>query len=106
MSAMKRWRGLRALVTDAVEHGSIAIERVHKATASKPFDVLEQIPEVAAPARGARAIHDATVSSIYGAVRIVNQLVGTTLDAALTIAEKRESERQGAETAPREREDA
>ena len=43
---MKRWRGLKSLVRDAVEHGSRAIEKVHKETADKPFLILESIPAI------------------------------------------------------------
>ena len=51
MTSMDRWKGLRALLTDAVEQGTSAVERVHRATAARPFDVLDHIPGVAPGAR-------------------------------------------------------
>ena len=44
----KRWRGLKTLVHDAVEHGSRGIERVQKETAATPFGILEQTYETVA----------------------------------------------------------
>jgi hypothetical protein len=88
MSTKEKWRGLKDLALDAVENGSLAVERVHTATAKRTFDALEQIPELAAPAKGIHALHDVAVSSIYGMIRLVNQIVGDTVDAALGSAEQ------------------
>lgn len=83
MKDIQKWRGLRALIGDAVEQGSAAIERVHLATAKRPFTVLEQIPGIAEPTRGIHAIHDAVVTSTYAAVRLANQVAGQAIDKAL-----------------------
>jgi hypothetical protein len=85
MSKMNRLRGLRALLEDAVEHGTSAVERVHRATAARPFEVLDLIPPVAPAARGVRVVHDATVAGVYETIRQVNHLVGVTLSAALDL---------------------
>ncbi len=85
MSSMNRLRGLRALLEDVVEHGTTAVERVHRATAARPFDVLDHIPPVAPAARGVRLIHDATVAGVYETIRQVNHLVGVTLAAAIDL---------------------
>ncbi len=87
MTTMDRWRGLVMLVADAVEHGSRAIERVHKETAQRPFGVLERIPPIALPAKAVHAIHDATVGGVHGAIRLVNRAVSVTVGAALDVAE-------------------
>ena len=86
MKDVKRWKGLRALLGDAVEHGASAIERVHVATANRPFTIMEQIPGIAAPVKSIHQIHDAIVTHTYGAVRLVNRAVGQALDAALDAA--------------------
>lgn len=91
----KQLRGLRALVSEAVEHGSRAVERVQKATADRPFAILEAIPPIADPARGVHAIHDFSVSATHAAIRIVNHAVGKGIDIALDVAEKLDTERQG-----------
>jgi len=87
MSSMNRLRGLRALLQDAVEHGTTAVERVHRATAARPFDILDHIPPIAPAARGVRLVHDATVAGVYETIRQVNRLVGVTLSAAIDLYE-------------------
>lgn len=92
MKDVARWKGLRTLIGDAVEHGASAIERVHLATARRPFDVLERIPGIAAPAKGIHQVHDAIVAGTYGAVRAVNRAVGLALDTALDAADGAQEE--------------
>ena len=88
MSATRRWRGLAAMVRDGVESAASAVEQVHLATAARPFDALERIPPLALPARGVRALHDATVAGVYGAIRLVTRAVGGTLDVVLDAVER------------------
>ena len=88
MSSLKRWRGLRALVTDVVEHGSKAVQDVHLATVARTFVVLEAVEPIAAPAKIVHVAHDLTVSGVYGAIRLVNRAVGKTLEVAMDIAEQ------------------
>jgi len=83
---MNRLRGLRALLEEAVEHGTTAVERVHRATAARPFDILDLTP-IAPAARGVRLVHDATVAGVYETIRQVNHLVGVTLTAAIDLYE-------------------
>jgi hypothetical protein len=89
MSAKEKWRGLAALVQDAVEHGSRAVERVQKATAQRPFAVLEKIPSIATVAKGVHAIHDASVSSVHGAIRTVNRVAGRTITVVVDAVQER-----------------
>jgi hypothetical protein len=84
---MKRLRGLRALVEEVVEHGSKAVEDVHKATAARTFFVLEAIPPIARPARVVHTVHDLWVSGVYGTIRVCNKVVGRTLEVALDMAD-------------------
>lgn len=83
MSAKERWRGLKELALDAVENGSIAIERVHTATAKRTFEALEQIPQIEKSVKEIHALHDKAVSGVYGMIRLVNEIVGETVDVAL-----------------------
>ncbi|HEX2675367.1 MAG TPA: hypothetical protein VHM19_01975 [Polyangiales bacterium] len=84
MTDMKRWRGLKSLLQDAVEQGATAIEKVHLETARRPFTVIEKVaPPIEKPVQGVHAIHDAIVSSTYTSVRLVNRLVGKALDVAI-----------------------
>jgi hypothetical protein len=84
---VKRWRGLKSLVADAVEHGSRAVQKVHMETARKPFAILEAIPPIAVPAKAVHVIHDAIVSTTYITIRAVNQVVSSAADVAIDIAE-------------------
>jgi|HubBroStandDraft_2_1064218.scaffolds.fasta_scaffold3151223_1 hypothetical protein len=88
MTDIRRWRGLFALVRDAVEHGSRAVEKIQIETAGRPFGVLEQIPGVAEPTRVVHVIYDAAVSGVHGVVRAVSRTVAATVDVALRVAEE------------------
>jgi hypothetical protein len=98
---MQRWRGLKALVQDAVEHGSRAVERVQMDVAKLPFDMLEQIPQLQVPVKGIREIHDTAVAGVHGMIRMVNRVAGGTIDVVLDVVE----ERQGRENAKGEGKD-
>ena len=87
MKALKRLRGLRALVEDVVDHGSKAVQDVHLATAARTFFVLEAIPPIAKPARVIHGVHDLWVSGVYGTIRACNKVVGKTLEVALDVAD-------------------
>ena len=84
----QRWRGLKSLLVSAVEHGSRKVEHLQKETAKLPFDILEQIPPLRVPVRGARQIHDTAVTGIHGMIRLVNRVVGETLDVVLDAVEE------------------
>jgi hypothetical protein len=83
VSARRRWRGLGALVRDAVEHGSRAVETIQKQTAARPFAILALIPSVAPVAKVVQTVHDLSVSGVHGAIRLVNRAVGAVVEAAL-----------------------
>src|ERR1700722_8886407 len=94
MSNMNRLRGLRALLEDMGEHGASAVERVARATAARPFDVLDHVPPIAPAARGVRVIHDATVAGVYETIRQVNHLVGVTLSVVSDLCDEGASGRE------------
>jgi hypothetical protein len=80
---IRRWRGLTQLIGAAVEHGASAVERVHMATAQRPFTILEHIPVIAAPAFIVDKIYGATTAAVYESVRVITRLAAKTLDLAL-----------------------
>lgn len=88
MKDVKQWRGLGKLIGDAVEQGASAIERVHLATAKRPFDLLKKVPGISDPVEGIQTVHDTMVSTAYDAVRAVTQVVSKTVDVALDAIEK------------------
>jgi hypothetical protein len=87
---MKRWRGLKSLVQDAVEHGSTAIQTLQLETARRPFAILEHLPPLAAPAKLVHALHDVAVTGVHETVRAVTRGVGAGVDAALDVIERRD----------------
>lgn len=97
MSDLRRVRGLRALIEEAVHHGASAVERVHLGTSDRTFSILEAIPPIAAPTKLVHVVHDATVTSVYSAIRGVNAIVGKALDVAIDVAERAEADRRGGE---------
>ncbi|HMI91056.1 MAG TPA: hypothetical protein VK509_06810 [Polyangiales bacterium] len=87
MTDVKRWRGLKDLVRDAVEQGASAVERVHLATAHRPFSLLAQIPAISEPVRSMQQIHDTLVATTYQTVRTVTRAVGDVAELALDVVE-------------------
>jgi hypothetical protein len=102
VSEIKKWRGLKALVQDAVENGSREVERIHLAETKLPFQVLAQLPAFTKSARIAHGVHDAAVSTSYAAVRLVNRGLAAALDVVLDEVEKA-TERERAQQAMMER---
>ncbi|MFP2906002.1 hypothetical protein ACLESD_13275 [Pyxidicoccus sp. 3LFB2] len=86
---MKRWRGLKALVQDVVDKGTTAVEGVHQRTAAVPFRLLRRIRPLDAPVRRVHELHDLALSTSYAMVRLVNRVVGKTVDVTLDVLEKR-----------------
>lgn len=84
--SLVRWRGLKALVQDAVEHGTRAVETVHLATANRTFVVLEAIEPAVKPIH---TVHDLSVSTVYGSIRLVNGALGKVLDVVIDEVERR-----------------
>jgi hypothetical protein len=81
--SVSRWKGLKALVEDAVVEASRAIEQVQKRTADRPFAVLALVPGIGEAARGVQVLHDVTLAGVHGTIRTVTRAVGKGLDVAL-----------------------
>jgi len=71
--AWKRLRGLKRLIHDGVKRGADFVEKHHRHTAEKPFQVLESIKPIAGPTRVVRSVHDGVLSLTYGSIRAINQ---------------------------------
>jgi hypothetical protein len=85
---IKRLRGLAALLGDAMEQGTVAIEGLHKGTAARPFAVLERIPPTALAAGVIRVVHDGVSTLVYGIVRGSGRLASKAVSAAFDAAER------------------
>jgi hypothetical protein len=85
---MERWRGLTALVRDAVDGGSRAVERLQLETARRPFELLSKVGPLRVPVQGIREIHDTAVTNVHGMIRLVNRVTGDTLGVVLDAVER------------------
>jgi hypothetical protein len=79
-----QWKGLARLATDAVVHGSRAIEHVQIATAARTFDVLERVPVVAPAAGVVRVCYEGITSLTHTSIRAIGQVVGGTVAGLVT----------------------
>lgn len=84
MNSRTRWLGLSALLTDAVEHATTAIEHIHMSTARRPFQLIEAIPPLAAPAHLVHEVHDLIVTTTYKQIRFWNSTAKKVVEAFLT----------------------
>ncbi len=64
-----------ALLQDAVDKSSTAVQTVHEALAARPYSVLEEIPPLKAASRAVRSVHFGLMRGTYATVRLVNDLL-------------------------------
>ncbi|WP_373045404.1 hypothetical protein [Vulgatibacter sp.] len=83
--ARAQWRGLQALVQEAVDQGSRAIEQVQLETAKRPFRVLEQLPAIGPVAGVVHAAHTISVMTSHAIVRTVNEAAGAALAQVIDV---------------------
>lgn len=88
-----RIRGLKDLVIDAVDNGSTAIEKLQKETVQLPFNVLAEVAPKGVPVRGIQEIYEASVSGTHAVIRMVNRVVGQTLDVVIDAVEAKEDKK-------------
>lgn len=87
MNVFSQWKGLSALVVDAVVHGSEAVERMQRGLVATPFEVLEQIPPLVGPMKLVRTVHDLALTTTHGTIRLTAKAVGTVVAAGIDLAE-------------------
>ena len=85
MMDKKQWKGVVALVADAVAGGASSVERVHLAISTKPFDILEQLPIVSAPSTVVRVAHGLSTRATYASIRGITRCVSLAISLAIDI---------------------
>jgi hypothetical protein len=60
-----------------------------------PFDILEQVPPLAAPVKGIRIVYDTTVSGVHGVIRLCARATGEVLDVVIDTVERSRGEGPG-----------
>lgn len=83
MLTMEQWKGVAELVTDAVTHGSRAVEKVHLATADRTFAILDLVPPVAPIASVVHLVHDGVTRVTHACVRGGATLAGGAITGVL-----------------------
>jgi hypothetical protein len=72
--AWQRIVGAERLIHEGVARVTDLVERHHRHTAAKPFDLLESLAPIAGASRVVRTVHDGVLTITYGGVRVVNGL--------------------------------
>jgi triacylglycerol lipase len=80
---MRRWRGLEALVHDAIDATTELVREGHDSTHRAVLRVTDRIDGIAGPARAVDGVVRAGTSGTLASVKLVNRVVQTLLDAAL-----------------------
>lgn len=80
---MKRLRGVKALVHDAVDHTVDLVELGHESTSRTVMRILNQATPLAVPARQVDSLRRGITSGILGTIKAVNHLVAAISDAGL-----------------------
>jgi hypothetical protein len=78
-----RRHGLIVLIAEAVDRGSVAVERIQKETVARPLRVLGAIPALATPAALAKSVHDVVVGSAHASIRFGARVASGMLNAIL-----------------------
>lgn len=73
MGKIEKMELLKDLVQDAVDKGATSIEEIHKTIAALPFETLEKVGLANSTIKEK---HNQFLSSVYGAIRSVNQQIG------------------------------
>jgi len=86
--AIRRWRGLKSLVHDAVDATTDLVDLGHESTSRAVTSVTDRIEPVREPARLVDGVRRVTTRGVLGTIRGVNRAVAVVTDAALDYAER------------------
>ena len=88
---MRRWRGLKNLVHDAVDHTTNLVEETQESVAGRTFGIIELFEPVTKPAKTVNLIRKITSAGVYGSIHGVNHIVKALGDEGLELVEKASS---------------
>jgi len=86
--AIRRWRGLKSLVHDAVDATTDLVDLGHESTSRAVTAVTDRIEPVREPARLVDDVRRVATRGVLGTIRGVNRAVAVVTDAALDYAER------------------
>jgi pimeloyl-ACP methyl ester carboxylesterase len=85
---MRRWRGLKKLIHNAVDHTTDLVEETQESVARKTLRYLDLFPPVGAPAHVVDQIRRLTSTGVFTTIHGVNQIVDFLTDLGLDTVEK------------------
>jgi pimeloyl-ACP methyl ester carboxylesterase len=85
---MRRWRGLKKLIHDAVDHTTDVVEDAHDLVARTTLGYLEQVGPLAGPARAVDTVRRLATTPVFAAIHGVNRVVEVLGDGGLDVAER------------------
>jgi len=69
-------RRLADLVEEAIDDGATTVEKVHKAIASLPLDILQELDVFEETVKEVRKVQDTSIGAIYDVIRKINHEAG------------------------------
>ncbi|MFK7988905.1 MAG: esterase/lipase family protein [Sandaracinaceae bacterium] len=87
MGMVKRWRGLKSLVHDAVDATTELVGEGHESTARNVRRVTDQVEELRGPASAVDSLRRVATRGVLGSIKLVNRTVEAVTDAGLDLAE-------------------
>lgn len=84
---MRRWRGLKSLVHDAVDATTLLVEEGHESTSRAVLRGVRVVPPLVEPARAVDEVRRVATRGTLGLVRAVNRVVQRVTDVGLDVAE-------------------
>jgi pimeloyl-ACP methyl ester carboxylesterase len=85
---VKRLRGLKALVHDAIDTTTHLVREGHESTSRAVMRVTDRIEPLATPARAVDDVRRLSTDTVLGTIRLVNRGVEILTDAGLDLAER------------------
>lgn len=83
---MRRWRGLKSLIHDAVDATVELVREGHESTSRTVMRVTDEVPPLREPARVVDAVRRLGTSSVLGTIKVVNRSVQVVTDVGLDVA--------------------
>ncbi len=84
---IRRWRGLKALVHDAIDSTTDLVDLGHESTMRAITRVTDEIEPLREPVRVIDDVRRLSTRGVLGTVRLVNRAIEVATDAALDVAE-------------------
>lgn len=86
VEVLKRIRGLKTLVFDAVEETTNLVQKTHESVSDKTLRYAQIVEPVAAPAETVHKVQRITATGVYTTIKLVNRGIDKITDAGYAVA--------------------